>query len=178
LRLFSSNAYTVPVLDAPLLAALLRLGFVAIMAATLLVWIGRERVSAPQLTLEFGLVLIAMLLLSPLSEDIHYIYLVVPFTAMVALVFRTGLNRRVIASAVGIVVAYAFLSLPQSQSIMYGGFEYVNSGPLRAPISFWTGSYVYALLVVGILMLLAHVATREDRRPTIRNLARSPQSLY
>lgn len=82
LRLFSTNPYTVPIIDAPALAIAVRLAVSAFAIAAVVRLVSRSRTKpAPYLALEYGIVIVSMLLAGPLAQDNHYTYLVIPIVA-------------------------------------------------------------------------------------------------
>lgn len=110
LRRFTENPITTPIVDAPSLVpairGLLMVGVLTVLART----VSRSGgLAAQTVVLEFGLAIVAMLLISPLAQPSHYVYLLVPYAASIALVLDGGLARGPrLAVATGIVALYLY----------------------------------------------------------------------
>jgi hypothetical protein len=161
LRLLTPNAYTVPIADAPLSVFVLRILVIAGTFGLLAASVGRSRAVPPsRIALEFGMMIIGMLLAGPLSEDNHYLYLVIPFVATAAiLLVRRALPGRP-ALAAGFAAVLAYLSLPTLNALDNAFYAYYIA-PVTWPLSLLTGMHVYGLIALAILVLL--VARREAR---------------
>jgi hypothetical protein len=170
LRLFSVNPFTVPLLAAP---ALVVVGRVAVTAAVLLVLgagLTRSRDHpARTLALEFGLCVVGMLLVSPLSEDLHYTYLVLPLTAVLVVAgagtrWRRGAGwpapRAPALLGAAALAVYVYLSLPTLRSMKMAYYRYY-AAPVGPPLLFLTGVHVYGLCALFAVALLL---TRWQRR--------------
>jgi hypothetical protein len=155
LRLFTPNAYTIPLLASPMVALVLR---VLIVGSVLFV-LARSikttsEVSAGRLATEYGLVLIGMLLVSPLSEDIHYAYLGLPLIALAAAAYRQWPQQMARLIGLGLVVIYGYLSLPMLHAAKMAFYAFY-SAPVAAPQLFLTGVHLYALMALAALAVLA-----------------------
>jgi hypothetical protein len=166
LRLFTQNPYTVPLLDAPVLATLLRVLVIGGVLLTLAFTIKRSSQVPPRkLALEYGLVLIGMLLASPLSEDIHYTYLAIPMIALAAAAWATWPSRAARIVAAGLAIVYVYLSLPMLHAAKMAFYAFYEA-PVAAPRLFLTGAHLYGLMVLAIVAL---VAVRLRERTLIRH---------
>lgn len=85
LRHFTANPFATPIVDVPLVPALGQAVTVIVVLATLAATVSRGRsVPSIQVVLEFGVVVIGMLLVGPLSQANHYVNLLVPALALAA----------------------------------------------------------------------------------------------
>jgi hypothetical protein len=168
LRLLTVNPYTVPVFDSTLLATILRLAVIGGVLFALARAIRPSRAVSPmRLTLEYGLVLIGMLLASPLSEDIHYTYLVLPLIAIgcTAFTFRSRRSAQLVAAA--LVGIYLYLSLPLLGAAKMAFYAFYVA-PVTAPRLFLTGVHLYALvalLCVALITLRQQTLVDRDAIP-------------
>src|SRR5262249_13232517 len=137
--------------------------------------IGRSRaVSTIQLALEFGLAIAGMMLIAPLTEDIHYVYLVIPLAAVAtALVAKWRPGPVTFAFAGMLVPGYVALSMPMMVEILFA-FDTRVPTLIAGPPLLLTGVMVYILLLVTVLLLVTLRWYRmapgrpvfEGRRPT------------
>jgi hypothetical protein len=158
LRLFTENPFSMPLFDAPWLATSLYLGVAAISLVILAGHTTRSRTSsAHRTTLEFGLALIAMLIVSPLSEDLHYVYAVIPLVALAWVGLRhSGWSGTLFV--LGSLLLAIFWSLPGLRR-----FEFPTEPPVAMPELLLTGAYTYALVALGALTISALRADRVVR---------------
>jgi hypothetical protein len=166
LRLFTVNAYTMPILASPVLATLLRVLVIGGVLLILAISIDRSRgVSPRRLAMEYGLVLIGMLLASPLSEDIHYTYLAIPLIALAAIARAARPSRAAGVVGAGLVVVYVYLSLPMLHAAKMAFYAFYDA-PVSAPRLFLTGAHLYGLMALAIVAL---IALRVNERRSIRH---------
>jgi len=156
LRFFTDNAYIEPLVVIPWLAAVLTL--VPILAAVG-GWLWcvprrdapRERHSA----LAYGLIVTSYMLVSPLAEPSHYVWMLLPLAGAI-LVKLDALRRPADWLWLGAFFACAlYLGYPAWQSRVYSGYEAALSNQLveRSHL-LWTGVYLYGLLVFYALYVL------------------------
>lgn len=149
LRFFTENTYIEPLAVIPWLATVLTL--VPILAAVG-GWLWcvprqdapRERRSA----LAYGLIVTSYMLVSPLAEPSHYVWMLLPLAGAI-LVKLDDLRRPSDWLWLGAFFACAlYLGYPALQSRMYSGYEAALSNQLveRSHL-LWTGVYLYGLLV-------------------------------
>jgi hypothetical protein len=94
-RLFNDNIYVTPVVRAPAVATILWLLIAAAVVGVMMLLIARTPVVAsPRTALEFGVVITGLLLVSPLSEDWYFSFLVVPLLASVVMVRASAPSQR------------------------------------------------------------------------------------
>jgi hypothetical protein len=155
--MFTVNAWTVPLINSPLLVSL---GRVLIIGTTLLAIISnvprtREH-SAQRLALEFGLLVISMLIAGPLSEDNHYVYLAIPMLAMAVMLVNNGRSKPAPALMLmlGLLAVYAYLSLPSLLALDNGNYAYYTA-PISGLKVLLTGMHVYGLVLLGVLATAA-----------------------
>lgn len=123
LRLFTPNVWVRPLVSAPWLVTPLRvIGSVAALG----LWLWRARRSrpadpAPALAQE-ALAFPVILLVSPLSEDIHYCLLIAPLVILGAYAAtRGGWRWRPAWPAWALWAAYALFCFPRAQELLYPG---------------------------------------------------------
>ncbi len=158
LRLFTDNAFTRPLVDAPVLVTLLRGAVVVAVLVTVarVIRHGRpEAAPAQELVLEYGLAVAAMLLVSPHTEDRHLAYLtlaLVPVGVVTGWSMLSGRDGRMIALALGGI--WAYLSLPHLSRVQYAFDRYMD-GPVGVPWLFLTGVDLYGLCAAALLTVMA-----------------------
>jgi hypothetical protein len=158
LRLLTLNAFTQPILEAPALAAILRAVLVVLTAVVLAGAIRRRRdMPASRGAVEYGILVVGLLVASPLSEAGNYGYLVLPLVALGAWIWtgRRGRQLRVTRHlAVGLGLAYVCLCLPSLTTLDMAFYAYWQA-PVQAPLMLLTGTHVYILAFVAALALIA-----------------------
>jgi hypothetical protein len=163
LRTLTVQPYTVPLLDAPWLVTPLRVVLVVGLMILLLTVFGRSRDRGTvRLGLEFGLTVATMLLLSPLTEESHLAYLLIGLLAS-AIVLREAARYSVSARATAVVatLTIGLLALPGTTIIAWGWGLYSVDGPLPPPLSFVTFIFLYGLLSVAAVNLIALHLTQQ-----------------
>lgn len=166
LRLFTVNAYTVPVLVAPLLPlvgrALLTVGTLGALA-----WmVCRSRdIPVHQQALEYSLFIIGLLLAGPLSEAGHYGYLLLPLAAVaIGVIADTTGPRMRIPTAVALLALFAYLCLPSLTPMDLAFFAYWQE-PVRGLKLVMTGMHLYGLLGVAALTMATLASTARFGSP-------------
>jgi hypothetical protein len=164
LRLFTHNTYTAPAFYAPWLVNLLRY---SISVALILVncWFCTHKSSDKYhvIGIEYGFTITVMLLISPLSEDVHFTYLIVPMVAAAAYIWhehRPG--RGTIAAAVGLLAVYLYLSMPGLRTLSLANYRFFVA-PIEPPASLLTGMHFYGLVALTVLVLLIGAPGRSSR---------------
>jgi hypothetical protein len=117
LRLFTSNIYTQPLLDASWLVTPLRI--VVILGAALWWMHAIPRDEAPDRAMALGACLLALplsLILSPLAEDIHYCVLLPALVGLGYLAWSHGLTRH--PAAWVLWATFAFFCIPRMQELV------------------------------------------------------------
>jgi hypothetical protein len=161
LRLFTTNPYSAPVLDAPMLATVLRWTVVGATLALVAASVGRTRdLPRRQAMLELGLVVTAMLLVAPLTQDIYCIHLAIPLAIIAGTVLERPRTRRALLLGVGVALVYVYFSLP-SLRFMSQAYYLFYAAPLTGPTILLTGVYVYGLVAA---IAVAFTALRWYRR--------------
>jgi hypothetical protein len=154
LRLFTVNAFTVPLVDSPLIAKVLQFAVIGGVVAALALSVRRAAdVPTRRLGLEYGLAVVATLLTGTLSEDNHFTYLVLPMLAALGALLAGRWTRLNVALIAALVLVTLYLSLPGLTAIDLANFEYWQ-GPVRGLKVFMTGAHLYGLVVLGALVLL------------------------
>jgi hypothetical protein len=170
LRLFTINPYTVPIAELPQLVPAIRWAVAGLALLLLARTISRSRgVKLHRLALEYGLAIVGMLFVSPLSEDIHYVYLLIPMAAIAAsVVWGPAGSRERLGIAAALAACYTYLSLPGLNGAMFAFYEY-HQGPVPLPKALLTGLHLYGLCGLAVLTFVtirwhSRVAIREDGR--------------
>jgi hypothetical protein len=153
LRLFAVNPFTQPVLHAPVLALAVRMLLLVGTASALALVIRRSAATdAPTTVVEFSCFVAAMLVLSPVSEDIHLTYLVVPLLAGLA-VLSSSLRTRAWPLICAVLGVYVYLSAPKIHSLKMANYAFYQA-PVQMPQLLLTGLHSYAIVVLTAVMLL------------------------
>lgn len=151
LRLFTENAFTAPLLLAPPLVLVLRVAIAALTMTLLARGVSRSQtVPAPLIALEFSAAIVAMLLVGPLSEDIQYIYLVIPMMT-VAATLSLEPSRLADRLAGGLLAVFAYLSLPKLHAMKFAFYAHYTA-PIAGAKVLLTGVHVYALVAFAALI--------------------------
>jgi hypothetical protein len=105
LRLFTTNPFTQPLVVA-IAVDVGRFLLASLMVLTLAMAIWRRRnLPARQSVLEYGLLTVGMLVVAPLAEDIHNVYLLIPFAAVGAALPSTWQLKPVAVALTAVLVA-------------------------------------------------------------------------
>jgi glycosyl transferase family 87 len=159
LRLFTVNAFTVPVVDAPLIAKLLQFAVIGLVAVALVLAVRRSAVPMRQLAVEYGLAIIATLLAGTLSEDNHFTYLVLSILGVFGMLMFGPRTRTSAALIAALVLVVVYLSQPGLTALDLANFEFWQ-GPVRGARVLMTGAHLYGLLA---LAAIAWVTARRAR---------------
>ena len=121
LRTFTTTAMGPPLVEAPGLVGIVRLAFALAALAAFVLAVPRTRERAPGvLAIEYGLALAAMLLISPLSEDIHFVYALPALLASGAWAWR---DRRpgpaVVVPGLAATALYGLFLMPLHGSLQH-----------------------------------------------------------
>jgi hypothetical protein len=163
LRLFTINAYTVPLVVAPIIPTIGRAVITLGTLATLALLVRRSRsVSVTRQSLEFALMVVGLLIAGPLSEAGHYGYLLLPFAAVGAAVYNAAPGRGRLIGAAALVGLFAYLSLPSLTPIDCMFFEYWQ-GPVGGARVALSGMHLYGLLGVALLTVVALLKVPQPR---------------
>lgn len=155
LRLFTVNHFTVPLFNAPTLVTVLRYALIGLIVLALAVTVRRSRaIPVQQLALEYGLILIAALLISPVTEDIYLTYLVIPGLAVVAMLQKAPSRPLVLVLLGGaLVTTFAYLCLPQLKGISRAYYGYTLA-PVGLPKVLLTGAHLYGLAALAAITVI------------------------
>jgi alpha-1,2-mannosyltransferase len=155
LRLFTENPYTSPLVEAPVVATVLRWTLVGLTLLMLVVSVSRSRLHATRhLALEFGLVVGAMLLVAPLAQDIYFIHLAIPLLAIAAAVVG-GRSQHIgpIAFGTAAVALYVYLSLPSLRLVSHAFYLFYQA-PVAGSLLLLTGAHTYGLAALVTLTFM------------------------
>ncbi len=158
LRAFTDNGYIEPALVWSALAIALPV-VVAVLAAWSWAWAVRPSESAVAETapVEFGLSLTTLMLISPLAEDIHFVWLLLPLATLpwVALDRVEGpWKQAILATSVALGL---YLGYPALNNKIYAGYETIlaEGHPVAQAHLPLTGVYFYGLLGLHATLLVA-----------------------
>jgi hypothetical protein len=162
-RLLTANAYIVPLVNAPLLGRGLSL-LMGLLAIGL--WIKNvshtDDRDGPRSMIEYGLTLTTIALFSPLFEDIHFVWLLMPLSALLLVTLGDLQNRRGAWLLLGGLIIALYLSTPLLHKAIYYGWDNLAQrntlvvyqyGPL-------TGAYLYGLLALEACLIWYLVRAR------------------
>ena len=152
LRVFTPNAFTVPLVEAPVLALVARGAITVGVLGVLMQMVSRSRsLPATHLGLEYGLTVVGMLLVAPLAQDIYYIHLVVPLIA-VAATLRASWSWQLqpLALAAGTAATSLYLSLPGLRALSMGYYAF-HDAPLVGLRVLQTGAHAYGLIALAAM---------------------------
>jgi hypothetical protein len=181
-RLFTVNEYVHPLVVAPVLMTAIWLAL-ALGVTALLMAVVSQRPFGPDVRsfLELGIVITAMLLISPLTEYIHLTLLVLPLLALFAALRQADWTRlpyrRV---AIGFAACWLLLYLPLQHVTWYLSW-YVRFHAGKSPLvtlayAFLAATYLpimAAILIVALdaTSLITGRSTTESGRQFVRTLA-------
>jgi hypothetical protein len=153
LRAFTSNNGPPDIADLPWLVLPLRILVAVMVVGALSRLVSRERrLHAPTLVAEYGLMLLGMIVVSPLGEDLHFVYFAVPLLGCGMLLYRTwdrSWQTRLIGAS--LVLTYGVFLYPMHTLL-------TQDGPFVA---------LCALTVVCTLAVLRDVRRRPQTTPVV-----------
>lgn len=174
-RLFTHNGYVRPLFDAPLLVTILWLMIAAlVVVVTAAVVAPRPLLRDSRLLLEVGVVISAMLLISPLTEYIYLTLLAFPLLALYALLRQS--DQRTPgwrALATGLALGWGLLCLPLQQvEYFFWPRMSASAPPLAAVYTLLAPAFLYALIALLALQLYAvRLTTGRTTAIAIRQLS-------
>lgn len=179
LRLFTVNDFTVPLIDAPVLAQVGRWvvfgGVLLVLALT--VRRGRAH-SMRRSALEYGAVVTAILLMSPHTEPIHLTLLVIPLAAVVAAIALGWCwTREQMITGVALIALIGYLILPVAART---GFILNGDGVavLSYPKALLLNTDLFALCTTAGLVLVVLLQQRKSEEPLNDHRANISTSRY
>lgn len=169
LRAVSANPCAQPLLTAPWLVVFLRFGLAL---ATTAIWLRavppHRDASQPRGMIEALLALPVLLIISPLSEDIHYCLLVPPLLALVWLASTQRRLRRIDGALA--LIALGALYIPRMQELIYPNHLLTlpgqSSGALGVLITQARSDTLFALAVVTLVAGAAALIRRQSTSDT------------
>ncbi len=157
IRLFTHNAYIEPLFVFPPLVALLRvLGSLTVIVLWLKSVTHQDNRATVAGFLEYGLTLSTMLFLSPLVDDIHYVWLLLPLGALLALVSKSISIRKRSVLSLFTVLSALFLADPDLHDAIYHGWENLmyHNALVSQKYAILTGAYLYGLIFLELILVL------------------------
>jgi len=167
-RVFTVNVYSEPVAVCPWLASLLPLIVAALAGAGWLAVVPRDDNRNHAVNgIEFGATLTTQMLISPITEDIHFVWVLVPLAALLlAALGHTKLPRDWMRLAV-VVGLLLYFGLPDTQATTYTDWTAAAfTGTLvpRAHV-LYTGMFLYGLVILDVWLLLQCIRWRRLSQP-------------
>jgi hypothetical protein len=162
-RAFTLNTYIEPLATAPFVADLLVLGAAVIAVTAWIATVSRDdRRDEVGDAIEYGLTLVALLFLTPLVDDIHFVWVLLPLSSLMVALVADGVERPVPWAAFGVVCCALYLSHPDLHDAVYLGWESAASGGTRVPAALvpLTGAYLYGLIALATCAVLYLRAVR------------------
>ncbi len=155
LRLFTSNNYIVPLVVMPWLPGVLYAATGLLAAGIWLVYARRSRPGqTPTDALEYGLTMTTLMWLWPLVEDIHFVWALIPLSALLLAVLDAfeeskGLLRLAIVSCITL-----YMSSPLLDAAIYAGCVSLYSNILVSTSKIpYTGAFLYGLLALYTVLV-------------------------
>lgn len=157
IRLFTDNPYIEPLFNIPSLVSILRvLGSIT----AIVLWLGivnrRDNRDSVEGFLEFGFTLTTMLFLSPLVDDIHYLWVLMPIGGLLALISVDILDDKwKLILSVSTLLCILFLAHPDLHDAVYYGWENIAQNNLLVSRKYvlLTGAYLYGLIGLEACLL-------------------------
>jgi alpha-1,2-mannosyltransferase len=158
LRLFTDNPYIEPLVSLPLLASVLRAISLVLAVYLWIRLVGHEDNRNSILGfLEFGFTVSTMLFLSPLVDDIHYVWVLLPISSLLGLISLNPKNKTRFTLSMLTMLCILYLGHPDLHDAIYYGWENLvyNDQLVRQTYVLLTGAYVYGLISLEINLLAA-----------------------
>ncbi|MCC6300281.1 MAG: DUF2029 domain-containing protein [Anaerolineales bacterium] len=159
LRLFTVNPYIEPLVVLPIVAVILRWTGILLAIGLWLGLVSRSDNRGHMLGfLEYGFTVSSMLFLSPLVDSIHYVWILLPISALlISFAFGRHDRKRIILTVVAFL-CILFLAHPDLHDAIYYGWEnLVQNGLLvERKYALLTGAYLYGLIGLEIC-IAAHL---------------------
>jgi hypothetical protein len=153
-RLFTLNPYATPLLNAPWLMTTLWLVVAALVALIVAACVSRRRLASDDQTLvELSLIITAILLISPLTEYIYLLMLILPMVLLVTVLQRRGWwaeRYRPITLSVGLVWLLLIFPLKSIQYFFTPRLAAASGAPLVV-MAFLAVPYLY--VIIGLFAL-------------------------
>jgi hypothetical protein len=154
-RLFQENAYIVPLVRAPALATGLWLAVALAVTALVALLIARAPlVAGPRTALECGIAVTALLIISPLSEDWYFCFLIVPLFACGFALRASPWSRRGLGHTAALIAIDLLLCLPlfHIQSMLLDHLS-ARGTPRLVADALMIASAVQLYLAISLLVL-------------------------
>jgi hypothetical protein len=179
IRAFSTNIYIQPIANLPWLTTLLSILIPAIagIAWILLVRYRREDQQDEQYGyIEYSFTLLVALLFSPLLDDLHFVWLLLPASAILLFFLNRPLSPRNIFFLVLTFIVVLYLGYPGLNSKIYEGYrELLDTGVLVSRNNLlYTGLYTYGLIALNLIAFLILFL----RKPQTGNLLEQLQNRF
>lgn len=166
-RLFTENRYIEPLVVLPWLARVLTIGAGLLAVGS---WIGSVSRSHspkhPTGAIEYGLTLTTLMFLSPLIDDIHFVWALLPITV---LLLATIDHAQGIGGGVLLAISFAialYLGYPALLDKIYAGYETLlhDNTLVSRSNALLTGAYLYGLIALhGCIVVYLYLRRNEQR---------------
>lgn len=155
LRLFTNNSYIEPFMPIPFLAPLLRIIGIGFSAYLWISLVSRND-NRQSLTgfLEYGFTVTSMLFLSPLVDDVHYVWVLLPISGLLMTFSSLRLEKRQLLLFIFTLFCVLFMAHPDLHDAVYYGWESVayDKTLVNKNYGLLTGAYVYGLIGLEICL--------------------------
>ena len=157
LRMFTHNAYIQPLYFKPWLAHAIPLLVGLLAVGSWLISVSRSDDKGKSIVgLEYGLTLTTLMLLSPLAEDIHFVWVLLPLSALLLVAIENIDGVKAVFPLVVSFVIALYLGYPSIGGRIYAGHEtllYHNELVERSDV-FYSGLYLYGLIAVQVCLVI------------------------
>jgi len=164
IRLFTSNPYIQPLIDLPVLATIMRvLGILVVIFLWLRIVSSKDNRSSIDGFLEYGFTLSTMLFLSPLVDDIHYVWVLLPIGCLLGALSLNLYKGKKIILPVFTLFCVLYLANPDLHDAIYYGWENLvyNNTLVSMKYGLLTGAYLYGLIGLEISLFLTLLLFRQ-----------------
>ena len=155
-RVFSTNTYIQPLAHLPVVARILPLVLGGI--ALILWFIVTDRSSDHGVNnkIDYGLTIVTLMLIYPLAEDIYFIWLLIPLSALLSLLENQLITSRWMLLMIPVIALSVYLGLPDLNDAIYYGWEvhyHLNSLVGKENLVL-TGGYIYGVIALEMYILV------------------------
>lgn len=163
LRAFTMNSYIEPLIEAPWLVLVVpAVGSICAVVSWLLLVSRIDNRHTARGGVEYGFTVLAGMSLSPLIDDIHIVWTLLPIAALLLALIDSITDRRSLLATIGVFGLVLYLGYPSLSNLIYSvGLEGLADGSLvpasQVPL---TGVYTYGLIVLYVFITGYLFATR------------------
>lgn len=173
-RLFTVNSYIEPLLEFPSIVLIVRILSIVMAIFLWLKMVSHEdNRGSVEGFLEYGFTLSTMLFLSPLVDDIHYVWVLLPISSLLMVISFEAKNTRKFVFSLFALFCVLYLANPDLHDAIYYGWENLVNNHVLVSQKFGllTGAYLYGLFG---LELCLYAALSLFRQETYEKMTKSP----